>query len=234
MYQVADLGSPHDWSVNRPVAGTSIHLPGETHVSTRSFQRLGIAGLAALTVVGLLSGCAAKKKTASASTATAAATSAAAVLPSDTSSKVVATGGGKFCQQVADSVNNSAAKAAAQGTDPTSEKQTVQAEQALESQILKAAPGAIKPDLVTIFGATDKLYAALAAAGYDYTKLDPTAISALETPQVTTAEQNITSYMKNTCGIDLGGAAASAGPDAASASAALASALAKLTASPSS
>jgi hypothetical protein len=198
-------------------------------------QRVGTAALAALTVVGLLSGCAAKKKTASASTAAATNSSAAAALPSDTTSKVVATGGGKFCQQVADSVNNNVAKEGVTGTDPASEKKDVQAEQALESQIVKAAPGAIKPDLVTIFGATDKLYAALAAAGYDYSKIDPTAMAALETPAVTTAETNITTYMKNTCGIDLGGgAAASAGPDDAAASAALASALAKLTASPSS
>jgi hypothetical protein len=202
-------------------------------VSTRSFQRLGIAGLAALTVVGLLSGCAAKKKTASTSTAAATNSAAAAALPSDTPSKVVATGGGKFCQQVADSINNNVAAQGVAGTNPASEKQDVQAEQALESQILKAAPGAIKPDLATIFGATDKLYSALAAAGYDYSKIDPTAMAALEAPAVTTAETNITTYMKNTCGIDLDGSGGGASADAveASASAALESALAELTAS---
>ena len=111
--------------------------------------------------------------------------------------------------------------------DPTTIKQDVQQEQALESQILKAAPNAIKPDLVTIFGATDKLYAALAAANYDYSKLDAASVDSLETPQVTTAEQNITSYMKNTCGIDIGGDDSSA---QAQASAAEASALAELSA----
>ena len=54
----------------------------------------------------------------------------------------------------------------------------------------------------------------------------------LETPAVQAAEQHVTDYMKNTCGIDTGGgAAASGGAAQASASAALASALAKLTAS---
>jgi hypothetical protein len=201
-------------------------------VSTRSFQRLGIAGLAALTVVGLLSGCAAKKKTASASTA-AASTAAAAT---DTSSKVVATGGGKFCQQVADSVNNNVAKEAASGTGVDSIKASVQDFKSLEGSVLKSAPGAIKPDLVTLFGALDQFYSALAAANYDFTKIDPSVEAPLETPAVKTAEQNVDAYMKNTCGIDVGGDDASANSDAveASASAALASALAKLTASPSS
>jgi hypothetical protein len=236
MYQAADLGSPHDWSINRPIAGTSIHLHGETHVSTRSFQRLGIAGLAALTVVGLLSGCAAKKKTASASTAAASNSSAAAALPSDTPSKVVATGGGKFCQQVADSVNNNVAKEAASGTGVDSIKASVQSFKSLEGSVLKSAPGAIKPDLVTLFGALDQFYSALAAANYDFTKIDPSVEAPLETPAVQAAEQHVDAYMQNTCGIDVGGNAASANPGAAeaSASAALASALAKLTASPSS
>jgi hypothetical protein len=204
-------------------------------VSTRTLQRVGTAALAALTVVGLMSGCAAKKKTASASTAPAsasAAASAAAALPSDTPSKVVATGGGKFCQQVAAEVNNNVAKEAATGTGVDSIKTSVQDFKSLEGNVLKSAPGAIKPDLVTLFGALDQFYAALAAANYDFTKIDPSVEAPLEAPAVQAAEQRVDAYMKDTCGIDTGaGAAASAGPGEAAASAALASALAKLTAS---
>jgi hypothetical protein len=199
-------------------------------------QRVGTAALAALTVVGLLSGCAAKKKTASASTAAATNSSAAAALPSDTPSKVVATGGGKFCQQVADSVNNNVAKEAAAGTAADSIKTSVQDFKSLEGSVLKSAPGAIKPDLVTLFGALDQFYSALAAANYDFTKIDPSVESPLQAPAVLAAEQHVDSYMKTTCGIDLGGSAASAnsGAGQAAASAAVASALARLTASPSS
>jgi hypothetical protein len=218
----------------RPSQG-SIHLFGETHVSTRSFQRLGIAGLAALTVVGLLSGCSAKKKTASASTAApaASAASAAAALPSDTPSKVVATGGGKFCQQVADSVNNSALKAASTGTGADSIKTSIQAFKSLEGSVLKSAPGSIKPDLVTLFGALDQFYTALAAANYDFTKVDASVTAPLDTPAVKAAEQHVNDYMKNTCGIDTGGGGTNPSDQAAQ-SAAVASALARLTASPSS
>ena len=150
----------------------------------------------------------------------------------------MATGGGKFCQQVADTVNNNVAKEAASGTGVDSIKASVQEYQSIKAGVLKSAPGAIKPDLVTLFGALDQFYSALAANNYDFTKIDPSVEAPLQAPAVVTAEQNVENYMKNTCGIDLGGGAASAGAGdaaaAASASAALASELAKLTASPSS
>jgi hypothetical protein len=165
-------------------------------VSTRTLQRVGTAALAALTVVGLMSGCAAKKKTASASTAPASASapsasapsSAAAALPSDTPSKVVATGGGKFCQQVASEVNSNVAKEAATGTGVDSIKTSVQDFKSLEGSVLKSAPGAIRPDLVTLFGALDQFYTALAAANYDFTKINPSVEAPLEAPAVQAAE----------------------------------------------
>jgi hypothetical protein len=210
---------------------------------TTSFQRLGTAGLAALAVVGLLSGCAAKKKAAATSTAAtsaaaapastaAAATSATAALPSP--SKVVATGGGKFCQQVAAEVNNNVAKAAATGTGVASIKQSVQAFQSIEGSVLKQAPNAIKPDLVTLFGAIDQFYAALAKANYDYTKINPSVLAPLQTAAVVQAEQNVTAYMKNTCGIDTGAAVNSSAQAQASAAEASALALLSAAAAPSS
>ena len=217
-------------------------------MSTRSFQRLGIAGLAALTVVGLLSGCSAKKKTAAASTAAASpaagaastagaaasAAAAAASQPSDTPSKVVATGGGKFCQQVASSINNKALQATGAGTGVDSIKTSVQAFKSLEGNVIKSAPGTIKPDLVTLFGALDQFYSALIAANYDFTKISPSVEAPLEAPAVKAAEQRVNDYMKNTCGIDTGGSDNTNPSDQAAQSAAVASALAKLTASPSS
>lgn len=245
MYQAAGAGL---FTSGRPPTGRRylIHLSGETLVSkTTSFQRLGTAGLAALAVVGLLSGCAAKKKTAAtsstSSTAAAAAPAATSAAPAATSaaaaaaapSKVVATGGGKFCQQVADSVNNSALKAAATGDGVDSLKTSVQAFHTLESSVLKSAPGTLKPDLATLFGALDQFYGALAKANYDFTKVDPSAESVLETPAVKTATDHVDAYIKNTCGIDTGaGDTGDSSAAAASASAALASELAKLTASP--
>jgi len=199
-------------------------------VSKSGFQRIGRTGIAAVALVALVSGCSAKSK----STATAGSSSSSgAVAATDSASptKVVATGGGNFCKQVADSLN--ATNVSAAGGDTTTIKQDVQRYQALKGSVLKSAPGAIKGDLVTLFGAVDKMYSALAAANYDYSKLDPSVLTSLEDPAVATAEQHVNDYIKTTCGIDTGaGSAASDAPAAAaSASAALASALAKLTAS---
>jgi hypothetical protein len=225
-----------------------IHLFGETLVSrTTSFQRFGTAGLAALAMVGLLTGCSSKKTAASTTGSTAPAAAAAtsgaaaaaaspaaaspaaasptAALPSP--SKVVATGGGKFCQQVAAEVNDSVAKDAASGTGVDSIKASVQEFQSIESSVLKSAPSAIKPDLVTLFGALDQFYGALAKSNYDFTKIDPSVEAPLEAPAVQKAEQNVDAYLKNTCGIDTGDDDSSAQAEA---SAAEASALAELSA----
>ena len=81
---------------------------------------------------------------------------------------------------------------------------------------------------MTLFGALDQFYAALQKANYDFTKIDPSVEAPLETPAVQQAEQNVDAYMKNTCGIDIGGADTSSAQ--AEASAAEASALAALSA----
>jgi len=198
-------------------------------------QRLGTAGLAALAIVGLLAGCSSKKTAATSTGSTppaAAATSAAGPAAASPTvalpSKVVATGGGKFCQQVAAEVNNNVAKQAATGTGIASIKQSVQEFKSIEGSVLSSAPNAIKPDLVTLFGAIDQFYAALAAVNYDFTKVSPSIEAPLATAAVQAAEQNVNAYMKNTCGIDTG--AVSAASAQASASAAEASALALLSA----
>jgi len=235
MYQAAGLRL---FPSGRPLTGRRylIHLSGETLVSrTTSLQRLGTAGLAALAIVGLLAGCSSKKTVATSTGSTppaAAATSAAGPAAASPTvalpSKVVATGGGKFCQQVAAEVNNSVAQAATSGTGIDSIKASVQEYQSIKAGVLSSAPGAIKGDLVTLFGALDQFYAALAKVNYDFTKVDPSVEAPLEAPAVQQAEQNVNAYLKNTCGIDTGaGNAASA---QAQASAAEASALAELSA----
>jgi hypothetical protein len=226
-----------------------IHLSGETLVRKTSFQRIGTAGLAALTLIGLLSACSSKKSTTAASStastastasaaaaagtsapAAAAAASPTAALPSP--SKVVATGGGTFCKQVAAEVNNSVAQEAATSTNAAdavaSIKQSVQQFQAIEGTVLKSAPSSIKPDMVTLFGAIDQFYSALAKVNYDFTKVDPSIEAPLETPAVQKAETDVDAYLKNTCGIDTGDDTDSSAQ--AEASAAEASALAEISA----
>ena len=81
---------------------------------------------------------------------------------------------------------------------------------------------------MTLFGAIDQFYGALAKVNYDFTKVDPSIEAPLETPAVQKAETDVDAYLKNTCGIDTGDDAASSAQ--AQASAAEASALAQISA----
>ncbi|HVW81155.1 MAG TPA: hypothetical protein VHB69_09485 [Mycobacteriales bacterium] len=67
-----------------------------------------------------------------------------------------------------------------------------------------AAPSAIKPDVVTVVAGADKLFAALKKAGYDFKKIDPTSLQSIDTPAFSKANDAISSYLKDKCGIDEG------------------------------
>jgi hypothetical protein len=145
--------------------------------------------------------------TAAAPSTSAAAPSAAipsAAIPSAAlPTKVVATGGGKFCQEAA-AVSNAGLSAAATGTTPDAVKAQIAQFKVEEKLVLSSAPNAIKGDLTTLFAGVDKLYDALVAANYDYTKLDPTTLTSFDTPAFEAASDHVDAYLKTTCGIDTG------------------------------
>jgi hypothetical protein len=162
----------------------------------------------ALAVVASLYGCSSSSKSATAtgaSTPTSAATAGGA-----TASTVKATGGGTFCTKVANSINNGVSRAAAlaqSGSGPTALKALYAQTRQEEQDAANSAPSAIKGDLQTIFGVSNSFFDALAAANYDFTKVDPSALAKLNTPALQAATQNVTTYVKDHCGIDLGGPA---------------------------
>ncbi len=149
----------------------------------------------------VLSGLAGASSLSAAESAVASALATAAPSPT----KVVATGGGTFCKEVAASENASLAHIAAGGITPAAIKAEFASYHTVEGEALSIAPSSLKPDLVVLFGATDKIYAAIAAANYDFTKINPASMTGLDTPQVKAAEANINAYMKNTCGINTPG-----------------------------
>ncbi|MFI5040655.1 MAG: hypothetical protein ACHQNA_02190 [Acidimicrobiales bacterium] len=128
---------------------------------------------------------------------------------------VKATSGGAFCTKVADSINNGVSKAASlaqSGGGADALKAQLQQARQEEQDALAGAPGAIKSDLQTIVDASNKIYDALASANYDFSKLDPATFASFNTPALQTATQNVTDYVKQHCGIDLGGVTSTAAP----------------------
>jgi ABC-type phosphate/phosphonate transport system substrate-binding protein len=66
------------------------------------------------------------------------------------------------------------------------------------------APSAIKGDFATLVTAEEKIIGALSNAGYDYTKVSPTAFAGFATKQVAAAATHIGLYMAQACGITTG------------------------------
>lgn len=63
------------------------------------------------------------------------------------------------------------------------------------------APSQIKSSLASLVAADEKLYSALQAANFDMRKVDPTALTSLNTPEFTKSMQTIEGYLTSTCGI---------------------------------
>ena len=179
-------------------------------------DRLRTRGFAVGTATGLLvalAGCggssghaaAATPSGAPAAAASSPAPSAAAQVAAAPVTSVKATGGGDFCKAVAASINKQAA-AGASTADAAKFIATVRGE---EAQAVALAPAVIKADVVLLFAASDAVWNALASVNYDYAKLKPTDMSALEAPATVAAEHHLTAYMTDTCGITAGAAATS-------------------------
>lgn len=176
----------------------------------------GIAGLSAIAVMVTACGGGSAKVASAAAVSPGSSQVAAPASPGDTSATPVhATGGGKFCAEIAASVTSEQKNAT--GASSTDIKKQLDAARAAGHHALSIAPSAIKADVAVLIKASDGLYDALAKVGDDYTKLTPADMAVYSSPGVAAAEQRLTAYMKDTCGIDSVGQAAAAAARAAAA-----------------
>jgi hypothetical protein len=127
------------------------------------------------------------------------ATSAATSAPSST---IKGDSNSRFCTlAVAEQQEEDKTSSAITGDSPQDlQKFEEQAISALPA-FVAAAPSAIKSAVQTLAAADQKFFAALKAAGYDYTKLDPSIESTFEDPQFTAAATTVTNYLTQVCGI---------------------------------
>jgi hypothetical protein len=181
-------------------------------MKSRHSQLAQVVGIAVIAVMATACGGAKAKVAAAGATgnaasagSAAAADSAAAVAP------VKATGGGSFCKLYAASVNSATQHTS--GTAPEDTKALIEVARSDAHQALNIAPSEIKKDVALLVDVSDKMYAALAKAGYDYSKLTPADMAAFSAPQVAAAEEHLTAYIKGTCGIDLASGAPAAPTD---------------------
>lgn len=72
------------------------------------------------------------------------------------------------------------------------------------TQILAAAPSAIKSDLTTLIAGVRTLRDALAAVNYDATKLDSSTLKSLSDPSFQASASRVTAYTQQVCGLKTG------------------------------
>lgn len=123
--------------------------------------------------------------------------------PSSKPPKVAKAGsGGSFCDKARSEEAASAKDAEALTSgNPQQLKQLEEKELSELKGFVSSAPSQIRGAVAILAAGDQKLFSALQAAGFDYSKLDPTTISAFDTPQFTQAADQITAYLASTCGI---------------------------------
>jgi hypothetical protein len=126
-----------------------------------------------------------------------------AASPAASSAAIKGDSNSKFCTiAVAEQEQEDKTASAITGDSPQDlQKFEEQAIAALPA-FVAAAPSAIKGAVQTLAAADQKFFTALKAAGFDYTKLDPTIVSTFEDPQFTAAATTVTDYLTQVCGID--------------------------------
>ncbi len=160
-------------------------------------------GLSAVTALVLATGCSSSKSNNAstggttspvASTTGSTPSSAASVSPpsaSASATKSFAAGSGKgskFCNELG-VIAAQSAKLGPTGSSPADIKKRFDELKSLKGPLLSSAPSSIKGDLTTLFSYIPQVDGILAKAGYDYSKLDATAMAGLEgsAPQFETA-----------------------------------------------
>jgi hypothetical protein len=129
--------------------------------------------------------------------------SGSAASPAGSSAAIKGDSNSKFCTfAVAEQAQEDKTSQEITGDSPQDlQKFEEQAISALPA-FVAAAPSAIKSAVQTLAAADQKFFTALKAAGFDYTKLDPSIESTFEDPQFTAAATTVSDYLEQVCGIN--------------------------------
>jgi hypothetical protein len=118
------------------------------------------------------------------------------------STTVVATGGGKFCKQLAGYINEMSTSDI-DVSDKEGYKQFIEDSAEQSKELLSSAPDELQDSVDVLVEVQEKLASELEKVDYDFMKLPDDAMSSMNTPEFTKANEELTAYVKDTCGIDL-------------------------------
>ncbi|WP_421118188.1 hypothetical protein ACE2AJ_12275 [Aquihabitans daechungensis] len=169
--------------------------------------------IGALALVGGLAGCGSSSPSAETPTTTEAkgssgdgggdgATSTTDAGGSESSTTVVATGGGEFCDDLAGYIND-ASMADIDVTDADAYEAAVKESAEDSKDLLSKAPDDLSDSVEVLVQLQEDLVDELEKVDFDFTKLPADAMSVMGSPEVEAANEDLTAYVEDTCGIEL-------------------------------
>jgi hypothetical protein len=119
-----------------------------------------------------------------------------------TSTTVVATGGGEFCEDLAAYINE-VDMSDIDPTDPAAYEKAIKQSAEDSKDLLSKAPDELDDAVEVLVQLQEDLIAELEKVDYDFMKLSPDALGAMDDPKLEEANQELTAYVEDTCGIEL-------------------------------
>jgi hypothetical protein len=163
------------------------------------------AGTALVGIAFLVAACGSSSGSKAASGAASAIKSAgASQAPASSGAPKVAKAGsgGSFCDKARAEEADSAKDAAAFTTGTPQQLEQLENKELSELKgFVSSAPSKIKGSVAILATEDQKLFDALKAAGFDFTKVSQETLSDFQTPAFTQATDQITAYLATTCGI---------------------------------
>lgn len=168
-------------------------------------KKIVVFGLALVLVVGSLGGIFVALVQDDGSSSSPSSTTAPTVSTTSTTRvEFSGTGSEAFCAADA-RLNAAIAQQPPTANDAASLKADFERRVSAVQELEQVAPAEIKPDVVAVGGAYEKLAPALDAAGYDMSKVSQADRAAAQTPEVTAAGQRISQYTERICKLGTSG-----------------------------
>jgi ABC-type Fe3+-hydroxamate transport system substrate-binding protein len=120
----------------------------------------------------------------------------------DTPTTVVATGGGEFCEDLASYINE-ADMGDIDPTDPAAYEKAIKESAEESKDLLSKAPDELDDSVEVLVQLQEDLIEELEKVDYDFLKLSPDALGAMDDPKLEEANAELTAYVEDTCGIEL-------------------------------
>jgi|GEM_PF-3947412 len=156
---------------------------------SRAVVAAGLGGLL------LLTACSSDKKDGAASTSTTVAATATTVQPVDT--RFSGEGSAQFCEFI--STFTKGQQNLSTSASPAAIRAAFEESLAAVKQAVDVAPAEIKPDVVAVASSVQSIADAMSAANFDATKVDPSALTTLQSEGFMTSVTRMQAYLTNVC-----------------------------------